>query len=210
MSRGQRLLVTTLALPAARVVGNAGGVRLFVAVLLAEEVRRGLARTLNALRAAGGPVSWVAPDNLHLTLKFLGELPEPTLEAALDATNRAAQGAARFDLEVAGVSAFPERRPRVVAAGASDRPSTLVGLAASLEDEFAALGVPREDRPFRAHVTLGRVKGPPGARLGAAIAGLARMEFGAQPVSEIALVRSRLTAAGAVYSVVEVFGLAGD
>lgn len=181
--------------------------RLFVAVLLAEEVRRGLARALNALRAAGGPVTWVAADNLHLTLKFLGEVPESGLDGVLTATGRAAARAARFDLELAGVSAFPPRRPRVIAAGASDRPATLAGLAASLEDELAALGVPREDRPFRAHITLGRLKGPPGARLGAAIAGMGRTGFGVQPVSEIALVRSRLTSTGAVYAPLEEFPL---
>lgn len=182
--------------------------RLFVAVLLAPEIRRRLARALAVLRGAGGPVAWVAPENLHLTLKFLGELPDSQLSDALEAVRRVAGRTGSFGLEVEGVSAFPERRPRVIAARASDSPPTLSRLAGALEDALSPLGVPREERPFKAHVTLGRIREGPQSELLQAVAALSGERFGEQAVTEIALLHSRLTPAGAVYAALEEFPLA--
>jgi len=181
--------------------------RLFVAIGLTPEVRTRLARALTVLRGAGGPATWVAPENLHLTLKFLGELPDSRVSEALEATRRAAWRTGPFDLEIAGVSAFPERRPRVIAARASDSPPTLSRLAGALTDALAPLGVPREERPFKAHVTLGRIRERPPNALLHAVTALSGERFGDQAVTEIALVGSRLGASGAVYTLLEACAL---
>jgi 2'-5' RNA ligase len=135
-------------------------VRLFLAANFDAVLRAQLYAAAAPLRAAGPTVSWVTQDRLHVTLKFLGEQDAslvPRLTSALESTlvTRSA-----FDVRLCGYGAFPNfRNPRVVWMGGEEaRP--LVAIAASIDDVCAAIGLARETRPFRAHVTLGRVQRP--------------------------------------------------
>jgi 2'-5' RNA ligase len=132
--------------------------RLFLALNLDPEVRRRCYAATQALRAAGPDVRWVDETKLHLTLKFLGEQPEslvPPLSAALD---KAASQSRELDLELGAIGAFPNfRRPRIVWLGVAPDPK-LELLHHDVEVACETLGLSVDGRPFRPHVTLGRVE----------------------------------------------------
>ena len=132
--------------------------RLFIAINLPPDLRQRLWKVAEPLRTAGYPVRWVAPEGLHLTLKFLGDV-KPDREAELAAGVVAAvQGARRFTLPVAGFGAFPSlSHPRVVWAGCQPVPP-LELLQHRVEQAMERLGFPLEGRAFHPHLTLGRAQ----------------------------------------------------
>lgn len=182
--------------------------RCFVAVeVAAPGLRRSLEGAQLALRRAFGspdPVKWVPSHQFHFTLKFLGEISEEEATQALAALEQAAAGTAPFDVTVAGLGGFPTpERPSVLWAGVTDGQAGLSSLAANVEREFAARGFARERRPFKPHLTLGRVR--EGARVDAAVpqmlAQSGGQEFGTWRVERVVLMRSELTPRGPIYSV---------
>lgn len=175
--------------------------RLFVALNLPVAERDRLQRAAGALRVAHLPVRWVQGDALHLTLKFLGEVPEQRageIEAGLD---RVAGTVVPFELELRGLGGFPNlANPRVVWVGVH-APPELARLASGVEDAMAEMGFPREARPFTPHLTLGRAERDARA---SAFRGLARLaadfDFSARiPAHSIDLMRSHLSPRGARY-----------
>ncbi len=141
-------------------------------------------------------------------MKFLGATDEARLADVVDALDRATVGAVSFPLGVRGLGAFPTpTRPRVIWAGIDDGREPLAVLANAVDRELAGLGVPREPRPFTAHVTLGRVREPrrrPG--FGAALVPSERA-FGTATVARLSLMRSDLSPRGARYSELAGFDL---
>lgn len=188
-----------------------GRLRLFVAVELPEGAQEGLAATVGQLRRlTPAGVRWVNPAGIHLTLKFLGEvdggLAEPLL-AGLQRETAAGMDKTAFPLYLEGLGVFPNRRePRVIWAGISGDLETLAEVQGRVEAAASALGLARERRVFRPHLTLGRVRDgvAPAARrgLGSVVAeqGAALAAEYAWTVEEISLIRSVLTPQGAVYS----------
>ncbi len=175
--------------------------RLFVAVNLPQEERVRLEQEVRALRAARLPVRWVAGDALHLTLKFLGEVPDAGVGAIERALTEVAGEFPPFRLELQGLGAFPNlRSPRVVWVGVQ-APPELGRLAGALEEAMAGLGYPRENRPFSPHLTLGRAERDAGAGAFRALAGLVeRFTFRAAVEAQSAdLMRSHLSPRGARY-----------
>jgi 2'-5' RNA ligase len=153
-------------------------------------------------------VGWVASDNLHLTLKFLGGVEPDRLDSIGSVLADVATGGPAFPLTMRGLGAFPSpTRPRVIWAGVTDA-AEVVRLAARVEEALARLGFPREDRPFSAHVTLGRVREPQrDPVLAAALGEGAERELGALRVDRICLMRSELSPRGARYSVLGAWSL---
>lgn len=151
--------------------------RLFVGLAPGDATRARLAAAAAGLRAALGPAArglrFVAPETLHLTLRFLGEVEAARVEAAAGALREAAAAAAPFALEVGGAGAFPgPGRPRIVYLSLAGDLAALAALAAGLEARLVAAGFPPEPRPWRPHLTVARPRGrgrP--AALGAALAG---------------------------------------
>ena len=145
----------------------------------------------------------MAPHQFHFTLKFLGETPEERLPAAREAAERAAAGAAPFDLALEGLGAFPDAGPpRVVWAGCGEGREALAALARAVEEAFGEAGFPREPRPFSPHLTVGRVKDPrkvPGRSFRDALARESGRGFGIVPARELVLFRSDLSPAGPTY-----------
>jgi 2'-5' RNA ligase len=168
-------------------------------VLLPDDVRARLEAETARLRPLAREVAWVAPANLHVTLKFLGQVDEGRVGALVEALGRAAAESAPFALALAGLGAFPSvTRPRVLWAGATDGAPALASLAARVDGALADLGVERETRAFTAHVTLGRVRAPGrNPALAAALAAAAATPFGRVAVERIALMRSDLGPKGA-------------
>jgi RNA 2',3'-cyclic 3'-phosphodiesterase len=179
-------------------------VRAFIAIDLEPGLKaavRDLVRRLEALRAE---VRWTKPDGHHLTLKFLGEIDDATAGRVRSALKAAASRHRPFPLRLAGTGAFPDdRSPRVLWIGVDAGPE-LTALQADLEQALGREGLPSEDRAFKAHLTLGRVKGR--ARLDKAMAELAARagdDFGGMSVTKIALFESRLRPDGADYHILE-------
>jgi len=177
-------------------------IRSFVAVEIDDAIRAQLSDLVARLRATDAHVRWSRPENLHVTLKFLGDIAEENVGAARKIVEDVAARHSPFEIEVAGLGAFPNmRRPRVVFAHVVDATDTLTALARALEREMVAVGAKREKRPFRSHLTLGRVKSPRGLiGLAEAMAELGDEPLGRQTVQEIVLMRSDLKPSGAVYS----------
>ena len=194
--------------PAAERRGETGGLprlRAFVGIRLPEPLVPGYAALQQQLRLPG-VVKWVERQNLHLTLKFLGSVDRHDLARLGDTLGRAAAAAAPSALSARRLTAFPhERAARVLVVELEDASGAVLRLQQGIESELGALGVPREERPFRTHLTLGRVKqGSVDAR--AALAGL-RPPPGEWAVRSFELFESRLGPAGPSYTVLRSFGL---
>jgi len=173
-------------------------------VLLPDDVRQRLATAIERLRPHAADVAWVAPANLHVTLKFLGQVDEARVPALSDALGAAVADRPALDVVVRGLGAFPSAtRPRVLWAGLDDPTGAMTALAERVDGCCGRLGFPTESRAFTAHVTLGRVREP--RRQPALPDALARpSEFGRLRVERVSLMRSELSPRGARYS--ELFG----
>jgi len=186
--------------------------RAFVAIELDDACRRELRRMLEVLRPLAAGVRWVRPESVHLTLKFIGELPEPELPAALECLGAAAAASPPFGITVSGLSGFPRRGvPRVIHVGVEEPTGALARLQRAVEDGIKdALGVAREKRRFTPHVTLGRVRNRRACpRMEAICAAVQDQHVGCVQVRSIALIKSELRPEGAVYTVIERFPLGG-
>ncbi len=176
--------------------------RLFIAVNLPQQVRRGMWEAAESLRARSYPIRWVPPDSLHLTLKFLGEVAAEREEEIVGGIRRAVKGTKPFTLPIAGFGAFPSPvRPRVVWVGCEGVPS-LELLQHRVEQEMDRLGFPVEGRPFHPHLTLGRVKrGVKQQTLAGFAADLGPLEYAAEVLVEsVDLMQSELMRDGARYT----------
>jgi RNA 2',3'-cyclic 3'-phosphodiesterase len=177
--------------------------RCFIAVDLSTDVRRAAGEIMRRLSAQHADVRWVAEDNLHLTVKFLGDTPTDKIEAVSQAVREAAAAAKPFTLRAAGVHPFPSRgRFNVVAVGVEGQ-EPLARLAADIDKRTAALGFEPEAREFRAHLTLGRVKGRKGIEgMLKAMEKFQAEALGTSEVKEIVLYQSELTRDGANYTAI--------
>jgi 2'-5' RNA ligase len=163
-------------------------------------VRARLALEVERLRPLAGAVAWVARDNVHLTLKFLGAVEPARLDALAASLAGAVAGRPEFTLGLRGLGAFPSpTRARVLWAGVDAGAAPLAALAADVDEALAALGMAREARAFAAHVALGRVRAP---RANAALAEALRAggALGGQAVTRVSLMRSDLSPRGARYT----------
>ena len=142
------------------------------------------------------------PGNLHLTLKFLGDVAEGRVDAIVGALSGAASDVSVFAADLRGLGAFPSAaRPRVVWAGVTEGAGAMVELADRIDAALAAHGFAREARPFSPHVTLGRVRQPGrNQALRDALQDGAAREFGRIRVARASLMRSELSPRGARYT----------
>ncbi len=182
--------------------------RVFVALEMDRGPRERLAAMVGALkpRIAGGRIGWVAPENLHITLRFLGELGEERVAEVRQALSSVSYRVCPFEPDHWGV--FPDaKRARVLWAGcAPEQEQRIAGLAEMVESRLHSIGIQREPRPFRAHVTVGRVKEP--------VHGVAEA-FEASPLRNIGvssgesfvLMESRLGPGGSKYTALARFAL---
>ncbi len=183
--------------------------RLFVAAELPPEARRALHQTLERLKAAiTGPLRWVGIDGVHLTLKFLGDVPVQQASEIGDRLARAVSGCAPFELQLSEVGTFPNgRAPRVVWVGLEGGLEALAGVQHAVEEAAAELGFPKETRQFTPHLTLARVRHPltreEGEHLTATLQSIEVSEGPAFRVGSVSLIRSTLTPSGAVYEILK-------
>jgi len=175
--------------------------RLFLAVTLPEPVQAAIGRALEPVRAATTGVRWVDARLLHLTVKFLGERPEDDVSRIAQAVGDALAPTPAFDVALTRTGAFPNfPRARVVWLGMHP-PAPLLSLAATVESALLPLGFGAESRPFRAHVTLGRVPHPLDAESARALASQLGSVTGPWKtrVDQVTLMQSTLGPAGPSY-----------
>lgn len=159
-----------------------------------------LAAQLDALGALGADLKLAPPDQLHLTLAFLGDVPDDAGPALAGCLDRAVAGRKAFRLQLHGMGAFPDaRHARVVWAGARPQPR-LDELAARVRDELARAGFPSDEKPFRAHATLARTRSDKGAaRLAEFLRARKDEPLPEVPVDRVTLFRSTLARGGAAH-----------
>lgn len=173
--------------------------RAFIAIDLPQTIQAALGQAQAAFRAACPDCRWTRPEGIHLTLKFLGPIPDEQVRAVTTAL--AALGPfEKFSVHVTGFGFFPDsRRPRVFWAGL-EAPPALEELAKRVEDALNKLGFPREERAFAPHLTLARFKTPRAQpRLKALVEEQVERSLGRFEVSEFFLFESKLSPHGAEY-----------
>ncbi len=186
--------------------------RLFLAINLPPDVRRDVVAATAPMRESAPDISWVDETRLHLTLKFFGDQPAETADAIRPAIARIAQGHRELGMELVGIGAFPNfRRARIVWLGVEQEPR-LELLHHDVEVACQALGFDVEGRPFRPHLTLGRVKHPlPVERARALSRAAKHVDFGTEVVvRSLDLMQSELASGGSRYSTVASASLRSD
>jgi 2'-5' RNA ligase len=179
--------------------------RLFIAVTIDADVVARMSDSIDELRervasrAPGARVRWVSADQLHVTVRFIGEASE-TQAANIATALRPALPVERFELTFCGVGVFPERgAPRVFWAGIAAGVEHLAALESDVTKRLDTCGVAREGRPYRPHVTLARVKDARGLGIRGLFDGIADRAFGVSEVDAITLFQSRSSSDGSAY-----------
>lgn len=177
------------------------GIRTFIAIELSSEARQVVSGLVDRLEPSGADVRWIPPGNLHLTLKFLGDVEDRRLDRIAERVREASSGIGAFTLALSGVGAFPSREhPRVYWVGLSGGVEAIRELARRMDAAFEADGVKREGREFAPHLTIGRVRSPRG--LAPLASSIDRISFlgPEMVVDQIAVFKSDLRPAGPIYT----------
>jgi 2'-5' RNA ligase len=181
-------------------------IRAFIAIDLTPEIIQRLEQVSAQLRKRleGVPVRWALVDNIHLTLKFLGDVSLANVDMLKKMLQTEVDGHHAFEISVGGLGAFPTtHRPRVVWVGV-EAPAELNAIQSGVESAMARLGYAREERPFSPHLTLGRVSrnavGRDERLIGDAIEAIKLGFLGVARVNEVHLYKSDLQPNGAVYT----------
>jgi 2'-5' RNA ligase len=191
-------------------------VRLFIAIDLSKDLREKLSNQIlelsNLLRASS--IKWVRPSGVHLTLKFLGETPENQVDNIRGTLGEIAPKYSSFNIQLGGFGCFPNiRKPRVLWIGVYEPEGILKLLHQDIESGFQKLGFKKEGRPFKGHLTLGRIrKGLSSSelkRLSGQVNEIQIGTLGIENVKELCLFRSVLHPSGAEYTKLGVFKFSG-
>jgi 2'-5' RNA ligase len=180
-------------------------IRSFIAVELPDDVSSAVSRVQEHLKSYGFRTKWVRPANIHITLKFLGDIDAGTIDAIAGAMVSAAEGCAPISLAAKGIGVFPNiKRPRVLWAGLTGEVNLLIDLQRKLDDRLGDIGFAKERRSFKGHLTFGRFK----ARVNSTEIMRALREFKdfetrSFMARELILFKSELRPTGAVYSKLE-------
>lgn len=175
--------------------------RCFIAIDFPELLKKAINDCVRQLKPLSRDVRWVASANLHLTLKFLGEVPESRISMISGALHLLSQSFQPFSIDIVGAGAFPnERRPNVFWVGIKAE-EPLLSLQSRLEDTMSELGFQKERRGFVPHLTIGLVKGYQDmSELMSRFLTFQNTFFGSIEVHEIVLMQSILKPSGAVYA----------
>ena len=189
---------------------GASKIRTFICIDIPGFIRARLEELQRTLAPVNADVSWVKTSKIHLTLKFLGDVPFDRIGNISGAVERAVQQVGPFEIQVSGTGAFPSsHNPRVLWVGLQPIPSQLMQLQGSIEDQLFRDGFARESRSFSPHLTVARLKSNRNSRalVEALMAnGFERVTFSA---NEVIVMKSDLKSKGAVYTQLAVFKLEG-
>ena len=187
------------------------GWRSFIAVELSTEIAGGVRRIQGGLRERTAGVSWVRPEGIHLTLKFLGEVDSGRVEGIASRAEACARAIAPFFIGIRGCGGFPNpRNPRVIWIGVDDPSGQLKELQARVEQGMEEMGFTREARAYTPHLTIGRLRSGKGkGDVAQSLEAMKGCDLGTMEVREICLFRSQLKPTGAEYTKLKVIPLSG-
>ncbi len=179
-------------------------IRSFLALNIDLHTVRSIDREQRILRGkceeAGITVKWVPPQNMHLTMRFLGEITESMIRALKDTVEQVTRSFPPFEMETAGLGVFPDtRNPRVIWAGIHSDDSHLERLYTALSRVLEETGFKTDNRPFKSHVTIGRIKSGDAAAVIGCLEESDKAVFGRSKIRNLVCYRSTLHAAGADY-----------
>ncbi len=180
-------------------------IRSFIAIELPGEIQARLNEIINQMKPElTGAIRWAPPGNIHLTLKFLGDVSPSNLEILKRVLESLSSKQDEFEIQIAKIGAFPSvKRPRVVWVGV-DAPPALKVLQQSVENEAKKLGYPAEERPFSPHLTLGRVNhhavSEEISKVTEILSGIQVNQIGSFTVHHLTLFKSELKPGGSVYT----------
>ncbi|HEX9628716.1 MAG TPA: RNA 2',3'-cyclic phosphodiesterase [Pyrinomonadaceae bacterium] len=187
--------------------------RVFCAIELPSLVHEKISEHSTRLRAAApdSPASWSRADSVHLTLKFVGEVPVSRVNDLSQAAANAVEEFSPFEIVFGNTGSFPQQgTPRVLWIGVDDYSGKLAQLQAKLDEEGRRLGFEKEARPFNPHLTIARLRKSQGAR----VLALAHKEMGFAStkvnVTELTVIRSELSSKGSNYTVISRHALADN
>lgn len=184
--------------------------RTFIAIELDKQNKDALSKIQEELKTTGADVKWVKPSDIHLTLKFLGEINEQKIDKISACLKTAASKTKPFPIILSGIGIFPSQKlPRVVWLGITEGKEALERLTYNIEDLLAGLKFPKEKRGFSPHFTLGRVKSRKNKEALLAKLGHTETDELRQEIKSVVLFKSTLTPAGPIYEVVGKFILTG-
>ncbi len=188
--------------------------RLFIAVNLEEELKKRIVPLREKLKKTAADVKWVVVENLHLTLKFLGEVSEERATQIEPVVAPVLASFPPFEMRLSGFGIFPNfNYPRVIWLGIEEGSENLKGLSEKIEDSLVPLGFEKEERTFTAHLTLGRVRSlknkPELIKKIEEIHATENREIGTQKVGSIYLMQSMLKPAGPIYLSLKEWQLSG-
>jgi 2'-5' RNA ligase len=180
--------------------------RVFIAIDIDDKIRKAIANLQKQLDSKvdirKGDVKWVEPENIHLTLKFLGEIEDEQLATVCEILKQVAALHKNFTLDIETVGSFGGRSAKVVWVGARKGADELITLQKDLDDRLEEAGHPKEEREFSAHLTLCRVRNPKaGFKLADVCKAFSDYKLGSISADAVRIYQSQLTPAGPIYTV---------
>lgn len=184
-------------------------VRLFIALLLPDEIKGKMGDLINDLSSRTRAIRWVAAHNIHLTLKFIGERPENDVESIANIVEEITRGRSKVEVHVRACGGFPNlNHPRVIWVGLEGT-DPAAEMSSLLNKKLVPLGIEAEKRKFSAHLTIGRLKKSAHPHLPELTSYLENLDFEAGSVilDKVALVKSTLTPNGPIYENLKIYEL---
>ena len=175
--------------------------RCFIAVGIPDSIKKGIGVLIDILKKHEVDVKWIIPENLHLTLKFLGSTPEDLIPAIGKSLLEVASSSDPFYIRIYSTGVFPNKKyPKVIWVG-METSEVLGRLRGDIEDEMSKLGYKKEGKEFRPHLTIGRVRSPKGMiNIITELENFKDKDFGTITVDSIKLMKSELKPKGAKYT----------
>lgn len=182
--------------------------RTFIAIDLPKEIKDSLSTIQEQLKKSGADVKWVLPQNIHLTLKFLGEIDDARLSKINKIIEDATKDKNPFQIHISSIGAFPKIKfPRILWIGIDKGNNETKGIVKELEEKISKIGIPAEDRPFSSHITIGRTKSTLNREKLVQDLETLAIKFGEEnlefTVTKITLFKSTLTPKGPIYEILK-------
>lgn len=177
-------------------------IRVFIAIEIDSEIKDKISEYLSKLKRTGADVKWVSPENIHLTVKFIGHIENEALIDLNKVINDAVSGIEPFSISIGNIGAFPNlNKPRVVFACVQEQGNSLFNIYERLDKGVESLGIKKESKKYVGHITLGRVKSQRNiSRLINTLNSGAEYHFGCEKITSLSLIQSRLTPTGPLYT----------
>lgn len=180
--------------------------RAFIAIEISDEIKEALGRVEAHLKYAGADVKWVRPENIHLTLKFLGEISEEKTAEVKAVLDLIAGSTVPFEVTIKDVGAFPNiEGPRVIWVDLEKGVAQVIALAGAIDEALAKIGFTKDNRPFSPHLTIGRVrsshnKSKLADKVSSTTSNSDLADVSAHQIKSVILFRSTLTPQGPIYT----------